>query len=258
MTVRVVTTMNRAGWKETGARMVESFRSMWPADVAFLLYAEGFDPDRDDVEVRALPAWVDDFKRRHADNRVAHGHTPTRYDFRFDAVKFAHKVGAMTDAGLRHDDGVLIWLDADTVTHAPVTHGWLEGLFPAPSYVAWLDRENSFPETGFIMFRCGHRSHRTAMNAYRDIYVSDQLFKLGPTADSFVFQYLIESMARSGDIEAPVSLSGERRWSHPFVNGPLGACLDHMKGSRKARGRSDPWDLRTPRSEPYWNQKRRA
>ena len=202
--------------------------------------------------MRELPAWMGEFKDRHRGNLRRNGHTGTRYDFRYDAVKFAHKVAALTDAGLRLNKGVLIWLDADTFTHAEVTTRWLETLFPEPSYVAWLDRENCYPECGFIMLRCGHRSHLSAMEKYRDLYLSDNVFGLRETHDSFVFQQLIESMVRRGEIEAPVSLSGDRRWSHPFVNGPLGACMDHMKGDRKRKGRSHKWDTRVPREEPYW------
>lgn len=254
--IKVVTTMNAAGWKQTGQRMVESFRRQWPRDVELLLYAESFDPGDairgTNVLLRSLPAWQSEFKERHKGNRKANGQTPSRYDFRHDAVKFSHKVAALTDAGLSQDEGILIWLDADTFTHAPVTHEWLQGLFPAPSYVAWLDRENCYPECGFIMLRCDHRSHSDMMAMYREFYESDDVFCLKETHDSFVFQHVVERAFEAGWIEKPVSLSGDRRWSHPFVNGPLGACMDHMKGDRKKNGRSNPWDTRRPRSEPYW------
>src|SRR5882724_9283946 len=106
---RVVTTMNHAGWKETGERMVASFRLHWPEEVELIVHAEGFDVDeRAGLTVRRLPEWIDEFKARHQHDRPAHGHATSLYDFRFDAVKFAHKVAALTDAGLRQSDGVLI------------------------------------------------------------------------------------------------------------------------------------------------------
>jgi hypothetical protein len=40
--------------------------------------------------------------------------------------------------------------------------------------------------------------------------------------------------------------------SHPAINGPLGAFLDHMKGPRKSEGRSRPGDLKMKREEGYW------
>ena len=50
------------------------------------------------------------------------------------------------------------------------------------------------------------------------------------------------------------SLSGERgaRTGHPFINGPLGAYMDHMKGPRKQLGKSRRKDLKINRNEPYW------
>lgn len=252
--VRVVTTMNRAGWRQTGFRMADSFVERWPRDVELIVYAEDFElPDRPAISLRLLPKWLDEFKARHRNNKSAHGRMPTRYDFRFDCVKFAHKVAAVTDAGLRQDDGLLIWMDADTFTHAPVTHDWLLGLFPEPAYIAWLDRVNHYPETGFYMLRCSHRSHRLAMQSYQEMYTSDQVFRLKETHDCWALRDLIDGMVRSGDIEAPVSLSGDPRWSHPFVAGPLGACMDHMKGlERKRQGHSTAFDTRKPRCEPYW------
>jgi hypothetical protein len=40
--------------------------------------------------------------------------------------------------------------------------------------------------------------------------------------------------------------------SHPFVNGPLGAYMDHLKGPRKHIGRSRPQDLQRRRGEAHW------
>lgn len=254
--IRVVTTMNAAGWNQTGGKMVESFRRHWPADVELVVYAEGFKvPDYMGATIRKLPSWQDEFKIRHKDSRTANGQMPSRYDYRFDAVKFSHKVGAVVDAGLAQNSGVMIWLDADTFTHSPVTHKWLESLFPEPAYIAWLNRINHYPECGFVMYRCGHRSHVAAMEAMRKYYTSDRVLTLPQTHDSWLLQHVIEGMARAGEIEPPVSLSGDPTWSHPFVNGPLGACMDHMKGDRKKRGRSSKWDTRVRRTEPYWRVK---
>lgn len=254
--IRVVTTMNRAGWKQTGARMIEAFRVQWPVDVDLIVYAEDFDiSEQSGVIVRRLPQWLTEFKAKYNDNNMANGRTPNRYDFRFDAVKFSHKVAAFTDAGLAQDEGILIWLDADTFTHSQVTVEWINDLFPEPSYVAWLDRLNHYPETGFVMVRCSHRAHRMAMQAFAELYTSGQMFRLNDQTDCTAFQHTIEGLQRAGEIEAPVSLSGDRAWSHPFVNGPLGACMDHMKGqNRKRQGHSDRWDLRKPRTERYWQK----
>jgi hypothetical protein len=246
----IVTTMHAKGWEETGRRMVESFLAHW--NYPLTIYAEDFDPDIPGAEVRKLPEWLADFKRVHSTVEAHVGRRNGGYDYRFDAVKFAHKVAALTDFGENLTDGVLIWLDADTFTHADVTDEWLESLFPEPAYIAWLDRHNSHPECGFVMYRCSHPYHRNFMQSFRGLYTSGNLFKLAETHDSFALQYLVIVKANGQKIPQPVSLSGDKGWHHPFVNGPLGACLDHMKGPRKFEGRSRPRDMRTPRQEAYW------
>lgn len=252
MNYHVVTTMNEAGWIETGRRMVESFATRWPKNARLTLYAEGFIPNAA-VATRPLPVWLDEFKAKHRNTRSANGWRKERYTYTHDAVKFAHKVAALTDFAEGIRDGVVIWLDADVYTHADVTEQWLTKLFPEPAYIAWLDRQNTHPECGFVMFRASHPYHAAFMDRFRALYTSGRVFDLPETHDSFVLQHLVTAKVATGHIPAPASLSGEAlRTSHPAVNGPLGACIDHMKGPRKAEGRSRRRDLIRPRSEPYW------
>lgn len=250
--------MNAKGYRETGRRMLESVIAKWPLEsLPIVVYAEDFEiDDLPAVEVRHLPAWLAEFKARHANVPAYNGRRNGVYDYRFDAVKFSHKVAALTDFGLEIEpNDILIWLDADTFTHASVTNEWLASLFPGSSYIAWLDRANSHPECGFVMFRCSHPYHSNFMTAFRNLYTSGDLFKLRETHDSFALQHMVTAKVMNRKIPAPVSLSGDRNWHHPFVSGPLGACLDHCKGpSRKLTGKSHPRDLRKPRSEPYWRQ----
>ncbi len=249
-----VTTMNEAGWRESGRRMAKNFIERWPAEASLTIYAEGFRPDVDGVTVKQLPAWLSEFKKENGATPSRNGRHYGRYSFKFDAVKFSHKVAALTDFGLTLNDGVMIWMDADTLTHANVTAPWLANLFPekVTGYMAWLDRSNNAPECGFVMFRCGHGHHRKFMERFRDVYASGEVFKMAETHDSFVLQQLAMQAVREGKFPAPHSLSGNaRNWHHPFVAGPLGERLDHMKGDRKIQGRSPVIDARG-RREPHW------
>jgi hypothetical protein len=249
-TFQAVTTCNKAGWELYGRRMTESFREFWPHTVHLAVYAEGFNLENVSPRIhqRRLPLWLDDFKARHADNDAANGMRTGVYNYKFDAVKFANKVGAVITEFVMCGHDILIWIDADTVSHSRVTHSFLEWLMPEGAGIAWLDREHMYPECGFYMLNRRDPETDDAMRRWLALYESDQVFTLQEWHDSYVLQQVIEhSPVRTA------SLSGEfRDHSHPFANGPLGSCLDHLKGPRKQLGRSKKGDLRVPRQEAYW------
>lgn len=257
MKYHVVTTMNATGWAQHGRRMAESFLARWPESATLTVYAEGFEPRIDGITVRALPDWLAPFKARHRGVPRLNGQFPGRYDFRFDLVKFAHKAAALSDFGLGVTEGVMIWLDADTYFHSDVTEGFLDRLFPEPAYIGWLDRQGGFPETGFVMFRAGHGHHHAFMTALRHLYASDAVLGEAELHDAYlIWQLARRDMAR-GLIPPQANLSGEAwRTSHPAINGPLGAVLDHMKGPRKDEGMSRRRDIVGHRPEDYWKAAR--
>jgi len=140
----VVTTCHAAGYETYGRTMIETFLAHWPAEVALLLYHEGFEPPTAPGRIEAHDLMAScpellDFKRRHADNPRANGQRPRwrrvrlgplamtlplprrRPSYRWDAVRFAHKCYALFDAARRTDADVLIWIDADTRFFADVT-----------------------------------------------------------------------------------------------------------------------------------------
>lgn len=239
----VVTTFSAAGFREYGARMVNSFRQFWPADVPLTIYSENM-PDGGG---RPLPAWQAEFKSRNAGRRER-GQTGKGYNFRFDAIKFSHKVAAVTDAYRETKADVLIWLDADTISHAPVTADFLESLLPPEAQIAWLDRLKLYPECGFVMFRAKDPGVRGAMREFADLYESGRVFELPEWHDSFALEHVVKSAGL-----AVASLSGAAAGTmHPFVNSPLGAVMDHLKGPRKGEGRSRQTDLSGKRGEAYW------
>lgn len=252
MNFRAVTTCHAKGWRDYGRRMAKTFLMYWRG-VPLTLYAEGFNPDNALLrDVRPLPQWQVDFKKRHAGDPAMNGKATQRYDLIHDAVRFSHKVGAVTDAIEKadSDDGVLIWIDADVMTHAPVTLDFLTKLVPdwGNTAVAWLNRDKKYPECGFVMFNLAHPATPSLIATWRALYTEDRLFHLDGWTDCHALQFAVQECA------APTaSLSGAHsNLGHPFINGPLGAVMDHLKGDRKAYGRSHRADLRLRRNESYW------
>lgn len=247
LSIRAITTCHAQGWQQYGRRMATSWAARWP--VPLTVWREGFEPDTglagvDWCDLNGI-TWLQEFKAKHRARPVP--------NYRMDAVRFAHKVAAVIESSLvEAERGTewLIWVDADTYTHSPVPAAFVQKLLPIQGeYIAWLDRHKNYPECGFYVLALQHPRRRELMERWRDWYTGGALFKLPEWHDSYVLQQLVE---RSG-VEIK-SLSGARAWrtSHPFINGPLGAYMDHMKGPRKDAGKSKRTDLKVRRTEAYW------
>jgi len=232
----VVTTYADRHWDVYVKRCMKSYRKYWSASIPLIAY--------EDQDLYGRAPWQREFKERHALR-------PT-HDYRFDAVRFSHKVAAIelasVYADIDHQADVLVWMDADCVTHAPVDAAWLEGLLGDADF-AYLSRKAKYPECGFMLFRLGSTHVRQLIRSVADLYRTDALFALREWHDSFAIEHC---RARIPALRC-VSLSGGAEdTAHPLVNGPLGSRLDHLKGKRKVTGRSGARDLRVKRTEVYW------
>lgn len=229
LTFDAVTTYADRHWKEHAQRCVETFREHW-GSTKLRTY--------NDQALEDASEWLPEFKQRHR-------HRPT-YNYRFDAIRFAHKVAAVELAFRVGNGDVLIWIDADCITHSKVTEEWLNGLIGDADF-AYLRRAKKYPELGFFMLRRNAKGAELISKVVR-LYKTDRLFDLPEWHDCMAIDSVreeigIRSVSISGDAEAT---------GHPLVNGPLGACLDHLKGKRKVTGRSHRSDLIRPRTEEYW------
>lgn len=240
MSIRAVTTFNESGRQVYGNRMLESFRRNWPEEVSISVYAEGWSAPGT-IDLFDSSPWLASFKHRHRHRRFR--------DYRWDAVKFAHKVAALCHAARQPDVDVLAWVDGDIVTHSPVTIDDLRAMEPRNGdWISWLDRVNLHPECGLYFLNCRHPRHREMIDAFHGSYEDDKIFGLAEWHDSFVLNHLVKVSGIGA-----MSLSGRGyRTSHPMVNGPLGKWFDHLKGNRKVRGHSSKGDLKVHREEAYW------
>jgi len=250
-THQVVTTCHGTGWAIYGRKMVLTFKRFWPASIPLVLYNDGFKPDLQTSEARELPKWLTEFKARNGDTPKRRGIDHGKpYNMLFDAVRFSHKVAAFIDAARRTTADVLIWIDADVITHSPVTEEFLDRLWlDKNAALAWLWRSHKYPETGFFMLKMNHPSTPGLLAAWETLYTQDMLFQLDHWTDCHALAAAVDRM------HVPwTSLSGAFHYTgHPFVNGPLGSVMDHLKGNeRKRMGRSRRIDMKFRREEAYW------
>ena len=255
MKYTVITTFHPAGLKQYAQTMIDSFEQYWPKEVDLVSYAENCSPQVTRTKVvdllSACPDLVE-FKRRHKDNPVANGtiakdtKVPFKDNqFKWDAVRFSHKVFAVIHACENIDSDWIIWLDADSKTFRTIPESFLDEVCDFTSMACYLGRREKYhSECGWVAYNRHHPKLQKFMKDWRELYMSDRLFDLKEYHDSFVFDVLRKRYQDQGvwfhnlSPELPGKGPG-----HPFIASRLGEYMDHMKGSkRKALGHSLPDD----------------
>lgn len=271
----VVTTFPAEKWNVYARRMVDSFTCFWPKEVDLYIYHEGEIPQYDTVEnlhyLDLLETCPDlaTFKARHQNDPIANGEgkgvSPFGYmrpkkikskwhhkdSYLWDAVRFSHKSFCQIHATQTIEADVVIWIDADTITFAPVTIDVLEQLLPEGNYCSYLGRPGKYTECGFMAYDVTNPHHAEFMNSWRDFYVNNKIFELQEWHDCEVFDNIRRRLEKEGKIEN-YNLNINQVQAHPFVNSILGTFMDHLKGGRKNAGRSYRADLKITRNEDYW------
>jgi hypothetical protein len=263
MKYTVCTTFNAAGYTKYGQRMIQTFLQTWPVNL--VVYAEGCDvietaPNllvRDIAVVNELTA----FKQQWQGVPKANGDVSSdpvrskRKDagkgFKWDAVRFAHKVYSIFHCAKHSPTDWLIWIDADTVCHSPITHVDLAKLCPDTVDLCFLGRRGKYTECG--LYAMNLRSLRTQnfLTQFQRYYdeAEQGIFTLAEWHDSFVFDAVRKHLPLVEVDWSGHLITGE---GHPLINSDWGAYLDHLKGDRKDLGRSKRADLKVPRTEAYW------
>lgn len=245
--ILAVTTCSSTGFNAYGRRMMQSWDRHWP--VRLITYVEGGFRVPVGVGARDIRTitWLRDFQ-------AAPTPKPPSDTYRHDAKRFAWKTAAVIDAATSiKGPRYLIWVDADTFTHADVPNAFIDTLLPTgDEFIAWLWRDRNYPECGFYVLDLHHELMPKIMAMWRCLYETGALFGLSEWHDSWVLQWVIAQFKQI----KPKSISGEdgARTNHPFINGPLGVYMDHLKGQRKRRGRSDKSERMVRDEVAYWRR----
>ena len=265
----VVTTFHREGYNKYAQKLLQSFSRNWPVEVELLVYAEDcvIDERSPNIVIRDLHQTVPElvaFKNtwKHdpkANGKLAMG-PPDRkgkqpgIGFRWDAIRFSHKVYSVCHAAKHSDADVLFWMDADMICHSPMTLGFLEQQIPSDVGLAYLGREKKFSECGLYAMNLNDPITRTWLGEFQKAYDTGRLFQMQEWNDCWVFDETRK------EIQATHPSWQQLNWSaglisgegHPLINTAWGAYLDHLKGRRKDSGRSHNKDLIIDRREDYW------
>ena len=143
----------------------------------------------------------------------------------YNARKFSHKVYAQLDA-FESDHRYVVWLDADVLFTGEVTKDFLVGLLDG-GFCAFLGRELTYTETGFLLFDTFHPEFPAFVTRYRDYYDKRYLFELTCWIDCMAFD-----AAREG-LNATNLTPKAQGMIDVFSRSPLKDVLTHNKGNRK-------------------------
>jgi hypothetical protein len=268
MKIAVVTTFHEAGLKTYAQRMIDTFCQNWPQEITLHVYPEKCNPivrDHSRVTLTDLDSVQDltNFKTKWKNVPKANGDVSSdpvrskRRDsgkgFKWDAVRFAHKVYSIFHCAKNTDADILVWMDADTICHSPISVSQLTRLIPADKDICFLGRRGKFSECGLYSMNLRSEAVQLFLKRFQWLYddAENGIFQQDEWHDSFIF-----------DIARKHSALNELDWSshlikgegHPLINSEWGAYLDHLKGDRKTLGKSKRTDLLVKRVEPYWQQ----
>ena len=270
--ISVVSTFHAPVLDLYGQRFVDSFSKNVDKDIKLYLYAEDCTPKVDDERIilldqkQSLPK-LNAFKERWKNDPKANGIPPDyikrkrpkdwHKDFKWNAIRFANKVYAVFDAAVRCDTDWIVWLDADTYVHSPITTQEFEKFTPDNAWMSYLGRGKKWPECGFYGINLKTKAGKNFLKEFEHVYehAEDGIFRMEEWHDSYVFEEVRKIIVEKFSQERFYNISGSliNGEGHPFINSDLGKYFDHLKGDRKQIGKSNkPRDLIIQRKEDYW------
>lgn len=278
MNYTVVTTFNHKGLELYAQRMIDTFCKNWPTEIKLFLYAEDCEPvipSRNNIilkDLNAVPELIA-FKNKWRNVPKANGDVRSdpirskRRDagkgFKWDAIRFSHKVYAIFDCARTADTDILIWMDADTICHSEIKLSTIQKFIPQDIDLCYLGRKGKFSECGLYSMNLKSQNVKLFLHEFQRMYddAENGIFRLDEWHDSFVFDAVRNKIKNLNSLNWSESL-GDLRPSpmrnspgegHPLINSQWGAYLDHLKGDdRKKIGKSKPSDIKVARTESYW------
>lgn len=247
MAIRVITSFSQAGYEQYGRRFLFRFEALFDPRIKLTVYTEGgipltaLPPGAQTENLLYIPE-VTDFLTRNGMDQAAKGRVPRAgwkksdidkgYCYRFDAVKFFRKPFAIGDLAMQCEEDILVWLDADTYAFRNVRPELFTDLL-GDADVAYIGREPAHSECGFLAFRLP--AARKLIREWVMFYHTDSFKQEREWHDSYLFDV---ARRRHPEINCrSIAPPGAR--GHAWFQTPLGKCIDHVKGDRKARGYSE-------------------
>lgn len=232
-----VTTFSKDGFETYGRQFVTSFLAHAPSDAQLVVYHENqadvgyFDSRLTWLNLDADPdreKFIQDWGRDP--DKIG---TPA--DPNSQAIRFCHKVFALTHAAHQVRTPWMVWCDADVVFHADMTEPMREICAPGKD-VAYLGRLSApYTECGFVAYRVESNPVKLLVDDMRDYYVSGRIFDRPRKDwhDSRCFDIALESSNIPHDRRNNLS-EGVVGW-HVWPETVLAQFSTHQKGPARKK-----------------------
>ena len=251
MEMNIVSTMHWDGYQLYGERFLKSMSDHVPATIQLDIYSQDFKSKPDyyrwsntDYDV-VNNHGVNEFRKYN--ETIKAQDSIGEYDYRFDAVKFSHKVFCLDYHFHQCRADLMFWIDADVVALREIPQALFESFFQDGELLCYLGREHMHSECGFMGFNLKHPLIAKFFSIYSGYYRDGTLFDLAEHHDSYVFDVALQAIiTEHPEVKVfNISESCPASW-HPFVNSILGNYFDHLKGpERKEAGESFDSDYKT-------------
>ncbi len=232
--IAVTTCFPNDAWDVYAKAMLLSFVKYWPKDIPLLVNLND-DLLFEDCKKILRPndgvccGWDKD----HIDFVERNKGKDSTTDYRKQAVRFCHKVFAikhvLTSIEEAKKENVsdvpryLVWMDADVITTAPVTHEALKDCLPKDGdAVAYLGRKDwDHSECGWLAFDL-EKGGEIIINKMINEYINDDVFKHEQWHDSWIFDHCHSEKKTNLTEGKP----GREIWQHS----PMASFSVHHKG----------------------------
>jgi hypothetical protein len=227
MKIRLVSTFSDAGYNVYAKHFVESCKKYIDKNIELFIYKDNvsFDSPLNFTVLnleQVCPNLVE-FKNRNKDK--------TFKDYRWDAVRFSHKVYATVHA-TKGDIDYLIWLDSDTEIYNNISVQYFLKFLPKDSFVGYIGRDGA-SETGFLIFDMKHPAATEFFDRYQWYYDTDAVYTKAECHDAFIFDIVRKEFEDLGKIKSyNVSPVGANKG---HFNAAFDGYMVHYKGDDKSQ-----------------------
>jgi hypothetical protein len=271
MKISVVTTFNEQGYNKYAQRMIRTFLENWPKEVMLYAYAEDcrvletadnltvLDLNDSSPElVRFKQTWKDVPKANGKEEFppiIENKKKQNGLGFKWDAIRFSHKVYAIFHCAKNCESDMLIWMDADSVCHSPISLMQLQLFCPSGVDIAFLGRQSLYTECGLYYLNLKSERTKLFLNEFQKMYddAENGIFTLDEWHDSKVFDHVRNTIPSL--IELNWSRDLDKNEFHPLVSCFWGQFIDHLKGDRKSVGQSHEGYKLGVQKMHYWDSR---